>query len=84
VLRQQMAVFLLKTEFGPDYQPGGCAGIYADVPCSNPFAPWIETITSYGIAAGCGGGNFCPTNPTTRGQMAAFLSRAFGLLLYGP
>jgi len=33
---------------------------------------------------GCGGGNYCPANPTTRGQMAPFLVKTFGLLLYGP
>ena len=38
-----------------------------------------------GMAAGvgCGGGNYCPTAATTRGQMAPFLVKTFGLLLYG-
>jgi hypothetical protein len=52
--------------------------------CPNPFAPWIEHIFRRGIAAGCGGGNYCPTSPTTRGQMAPFLVKTFGLVLYGP
>ncbi len=84
VLRQQMAVFLLKTKYGSLYTPPACAGIFPDVPCSNPFAPWIEDLFSRGIAAGCSGGNYCPANPTTRGQMAPFLTKTFGLLLYGP
>jgi hypothetical protein len=84
VLRQQMAVFLLKTKLGSLYVPPACTGIVPDVPCSNPFAPWIEDIFNRGIAAGCSGGNYCPGNPTTRGQMAPFLTKTFGLLLYGP
>ncbi|UCH36439.1 MAG: hypothetical protein JSV65_08825 [Armatimonadota bacterium] len=31
------------------------------------------------VTGGCGGGNYCPTNPVTRGQMAIFLCRAFGI-----
>ena len=79
-----MSVFLLKTLEGPGYVPPACTGVFADVPCSNPFAIWIEELYDRQIAAGCGGGNFCPTNPTTRAQMAPFLSNTFGLKLYGP
>lgn len=84
VLRQQMAVFLLKTLLGSDYVPPGCVGVFADVPCSSPFAGWIEDLFNRQIASGCGSGDFCPTSPNTRGQMAAFLVRTFGLTLYGP
>ncbi|HEY3202169.1 MAG TPA: proprotein convertase P-domain-containing protein [Thermoanaerobaculia bacterium] len=84
VLRQQMSVFLLKTLLGSSYVPPACTGIFADVPCPSLFADWIEDLFNRGIAAGCGGGNFCPTNPTTRGQMSPFLVKTFGLLLYGP
>ena len=79
VLRQQTAVFLLKALLGSGYQPPACVHFFADVPCSNPFAPWIEDILRRGIATGCGNGNYCPTSSTTRGQMAAFLVRTFGL-----
>ena len=84
VTRQQMAVFLLKTLKGSGYVPAACAGVFADVPCSSPFAPWIEDLAGRQITGGCGGGNYCPTNPNTRGQMAVFLTRTFGLQLYGP
>ena len=84
VLRQQMAIFLLKTLLGSAYTPPAATGIFADVPPGNPFAPWIEDLFNRGFAAGCGGSNFCPTNPTTRGQMAPFLVKAFELRLYGP
>ena len=84
VNRQQMSVFLLKTLGGPGYTPPACTGVFADVPCSNAFAPWIEDLYSRHIAAGCGGNNFCPANATTRAQMAPFLSNTFDLKLYGP
>jgi len=79
VLRQQMPVFLLKTLLGSSYVPPTCTGIFADVPCPSLFANWIEDVANRGIAGGCGGGNFCPGNPTTRGQMAPFLVKTFGL-----
>ena len=84
VLRQQMAVFLLKTLEGSSYVPPACAGVFADVPCPSTFADWIEDLAGRGITGGCGGGNFCPTAPNTRGQMAVFLTKTFSLLLYGP
>jgi hypothetical protein len=84
VLRQQMAVFLLKTLLGASYTPPACAGVFDDVPCSNPFAPWIEDLFGRSIAAGCGGNNFCPGTATTRGQMAPFLVKTFKIVTYGP
>ena len=58
--------------------------IFADVPCPSQFADWIEELSNEGITGGCGGGNYCPASPNTRGQMAVFLVKTFGLLLYGP
>jgi hypothetical protein len=37
------------------------------------FTPWVEALSAAGITGGCGGGNYCPTNPVTRQQMAVFL-----------
>jgi hypothetical protein len=84
VLRQQMAVFLLKTLEGASYEPPDCEGVFGDVPCPSTFADWIEELADREITGGCGGGNFCPASPNTRGQMAAFLTKTFGLLLYAP
>jgi hypothetical protein len=41
----------------------------------------IEAIAAAGITSGCAvsPARFCPTQPVTRGQMAAFLTRALGL-----
>ncbi len=72
-LRQQMAVFILKAKHGLCYSPPPCVGTFTDVPCSSNFAPWIEAMANEGITGGCGGGNFCPTNPVRRDQMAVFL-----------
>jgi hypothetical protein len=72
-LRQQMAAFLLKASLGPCYLPPAATGGFADVPASNPFAPWIEDLASRGITTGCGPGLFCPLQPVTRKQMAVFL-----------
>jgi hypothetical protein len=73
VTRQQMAVFLLKSKNGLCYVPPPCSGDFPDVPCSSPFAPWIEALADAGITGGCGGGNYCPGNVVTRQQMAVFL-----------
>jgi hypothetical protein len=46
---------------------------FTDVPASNIFYRFIETILHRGVTAGCGGGNYCPSNSTTREQMAPFV-----------
>ena len=76
-LRQQMAVFLLKAKHGLCYVPPPCTpGFFADVACPSTFAAWIETLANEGITGGCGSGNYCPTNPVRRDQMAVFLLKA--------
>ena len=84
VTRAQMSVFLLKAEHGSAYVPPPCTSIFGDVICPSQFADWIERLSAEGITGGCGGGNYCPDSPNTRGQMAVFLVKTFGLQLYGP
>jgi endo-1,4-beta-xylanase len=84
VTRAQMAVLLLKTLLGPAYVPPVVSQIFADVPPGSFAFDWINDLFNRGVTGGCGGGNYCPTFPNTRGQMAVFLTRTFGLLLYGP
>jgi uncharacterized repeat protein (TIGR03803 family) len=79
VRRDQMAVFLLKAEHGSSYTPPACTGIFADVQCPGTFAAWIEQLFHESITGGCGGGDYCPANPNTRGQMAVFLTKTFNL-----
>jgi hypothetical protein len=87
VTRAQMAVFLLRTEHGSAYTPPACTGIFADVECTPTPAfavNWIEQLFHEGTTGGCGGGNYCPGASVSRGQMAVFLVKTFGLQLYGP
>jgi hypothetical protein len=85
VTREQMAVFLLKTLEGTGFTPPPCTtASFADVPCASPFAAWVQELVARGITAGCGGGLYCPGDTVTRGQMAVFLTKTFGLTLYGP
>ena len=79
VLRQQMAVFLLKAKHGSAYAPPPASGVFLDVPPQNPFAPWIEQLAAEGVTAGCGGSEFCPEGANTRGQMAVFIAKTFQL-----
>jgi len=84
VTRAQMAKLLLKAKYGANYDPPDCTGVFTDVLCPSDFAEWIEELAAEGITDGCGTKIYCPTNPNTRGQMAVFLVRTFGLALYGP
>ena len=74
-----MSVFLLKTEHGSAYLPPACTPLFNDVPCPSLYAAWIEQLFNEGITGGCGGGNYCPDNSSTRGQMAVFLDKIMGL-----
>jgi hypothetical protein len=80
VTRAQMAPLLLKTEHGVSYQPPPAAGtVFSDVPAGAFAAAWIERLAAEGVTSGCGGGKYCPSALTQRGQMATFLVRTFGL-----
>jgi S-layer family protein len=46
---------------------------FADVPTSAFYHNAVEWVFNRGITAGCGGGNYCPNNAVTRGEMAVFL-----------
>lgn len=82
VTRGQMAVFLLRGKYGTGYSPAACSGDsgFLDVPDTHPFCAWIKKLAEDGITGGCGGGNYCPESAVTRGTMAAFLQRTYGLI----
>jgi len=85
VTRAQMALMLLRTLEGTSYVPPACTTpVFGDVPCSDPFARWINELSARGITAGCGGGLYCPSGSVTRAQMGVFISRTFGLDMYAP
>jgi S-layer homology domain len=56
--------------------PPATGTVFGDVPSGSFAAAWIEKLASLGITAGCGDGNFCPNDPVTRAQMAAFIVKA--------
>lgn len=79
ITRAQLAVFLIRSlgEFNP---PVPAAQRFADVPPSHPFYAFIEQMAVRRITPnGCGDGNYCPTNPVKRQQIAAFILRALGV-----
>ncbi len=75
--RAQMAVFVLVARQGAGYTPPACGAtpLFADVPSSSPYCPWIEELARRGVVGGCGGGDYCPASPVTREQMAIFVLR---------
>lgn len=79
-LRQEMATFILRSlgEFDP---PTPASQRFSDVPPENPFYDFIDRAAVLNITLGCTPDHqfFCPADPVTRAQMAAFLVRAFNL-----
>jgi hypothetical protein len=59
--------------------PGPAVATFGDVGTGNPIFAFVEALAASGITGGCGGGNYCPNQAVTRGQMAVFLSAALGL-----
>jgi S-layer homology domain len=59
--------------------PAPGAATFNDVPTSHLFFRYVEALAAAGITGGCGGNNYCPDAPLTRGQMAVFLAKALGL-----
>lgn len=77
VTREQMAAFLNRL-LG---LPAGSA-TFTDVPADSPFRNDIAALADAGITRGCNppdNTEFCPKDPVTREQMAAFLKRALDL-----
>jgi hypothetical protein len=85
VSREQLAVFALATREGLGWAPPACATPpFSDVPVTSPYCRWIQELARRGVVSGCGGGNYCPTDPVTREQMGVFISLTFRLTLYAP
>jgi hypothetical protein len=84
VTREQMAIFILRG-LGVFTPPAGPqTPTFADVPNSGATEysyEFIEEFARRGITSGCATGplRYCPTGLVTRGQMAVFLVRAFGM-----
>lgn len=91
VLRDQMAAFIARSIAGSDaavpstgtvgMTPYDCSptgtSLFSDVPAGGQFCRHVHYIAARNVTAGCGiSGQFCPTDPTPRGQMAAFIARS--------
>jgi Tol biopolymer transport system component len=94
VTREQMAKFLCLAA-GKSAMPT-CLGTFADAGSGNMFCTWIERLTDTGswpggvtLTSGCacpsgyppGAKCYCPKASVTRGQMAVFIVKAFGITL---
>ena len=79
--RAQLAVFLIRSVEDPGYTPPPATGVFADVPLSSPFAPWIEDLFNRGITSGCGvsPARFCPDDLVTRAQLAVLVLRVLAV-----
>jgi len=98
VKRYQMALFLARAMTGEtDFPQSGtvpgrgaynCSAgghsVFSDVRPTDSWCTAVHFIASKEVTVGCGGDKYCPYDDVGRGQMAAFLVRAFGLTLYGP
>jgi len=82
VTRGQMAAFLVRAR---GYEAGGGDDLYVD-DNGSVFELDIDRLGTVGVTRGCNppiNDRFCPNSYVTRGQMAAFLARAFGLTNLG-
>lgn len=82
VTRGQMAAFLVRTLH---YTAGGGDNLFVDDD-NSVFEIDIDRLGTAGVTQGCNppiNDRFCPGQAVTRGQMAAFLSRAFKLTNLG-
>ncbi len=73
VTRAQMASFLVRAL---GLTAGGGTNLFDDDNAS-PHRNDIDRLATAGVTAGCAYRTFCPDGYVTRGQMAAFLHRAF-------
>jgi hypothetical protein len=80
VKRDAMAAFILRGlgEFSPPTPP---TQRFSDVPPANVFYNFIDRMAVLNITQGCTPDHlfYCPNDPVTRAQMAAFLVKAFNL-----
>jgi hypothetical protein len=79
VASQDIRLRGMRVHYTLQVSPAPGVATFGDVPTSHMFFQYVEALAASGITAGCGGGNYCPDNPVTRGQMAVFLSKALGL-----
>jgi hypothetical protein len=55
--------------------PNGYVSLFSDVDPGSGFKIYIGSLVANKLTVGCGGPNYCPSNPVTRQQMAVFILR---------
>jgi hypothetical protein len=83
VTRKLLASLLLKTSQGSSYTPPACTGIFKDVKCTEPYAPWVKDVYNRGWMDACmvkpNLKLFCPTRVEQRGLSAEEDAKTFGI-----
>lgn len=59
--------------------PAPAEATFDDVALGSAYFQYVEALSALGVTTGCGGDNFCPDNPVTRGQLALILAKLLGL-----
>jgi hypothetical protein len=86
VFRDRMAQYVLKSK-EPHFVPPACVPgqeMFADVPASSQFCRWVQELARRGVVAGCGGGNYCPSQGVSRQQLAVYLLATLEGTAYAP
>jgi hypothetical protein len=81
--RGQMSVFIARAIAGGDagVPDDGCAApVFPDVDCSFWARKYVQHIKTEGVTGGYEDGLYHPEIVVTRGQMAVYMARAFGLV----
>ena len=78
LVHRSVALALSLSLLGAATASAGVVPPFSDI-AGHRFEPDIEWMRLAGLTEGCGGGQFCPDAPVTRGQMASFLVRALEL-----
>ena len=82
ITRAEMAVFLLLAKGGAGYTPPACTTpIFQDVPCSSPYAVWVQELYRRGVTSGCATNplRYCPSNNINNSEMAVFVIAMLGI-----
>jgi len=74
--RGEMAVFIITAMFGANNFAYSTTPYFSDVPPGNAFFRFIQKLRDLGITGGCGGDDYCPNDPVTRGEMAVLVMAA--------
>ncbi|MBL8222682.1 MAG: S-layer homology domain-containing protein, partial [Bryobacterales bacterium] len=76
VTRGQMAALMIRAISGDNVSYSYTAS-FTDVNINYAFFRYVQRMKELGVTLGCTTTTYCPDSLTTRGEMAAFLVRAF-------